>query len=154
VARAQQPRKLPTIGFLGANNASFELASTDAFVQRLRELGWIENQTVAIEYRFPSDGRAVIPACGGSHLQSGSQVPRRSARMSVPQTDATSSGTGVRVHEGAALSERQRMNLWPLLACAGIIALVAIVFVQQSWVKHRAIEAAHERATEQVQSEK
>src|SRR5262245_55527382 len=37
-ARAQQPTKLPTIGFLGANNASFERASTDAFVQRLREL--------------------------------------------------------------------------------------------------------------------
>jgi putative tryptophan/tyrosine transport system substrate-binding protein len=37
-ARAQQPTKLPTIGFLGANNASFERASTDALVQRLREL--------------------------------------------------------------------------------------------------------------------
>jgi ribosomal protein L16/L10AE len=46
------------------------------------------------------------------------------------------------------------MNLWPLLACAGIIALFTIVFVQQSWIKHRAIEAAHERATEQVEPEK
>jgi len=55
-AHAQQPAKLPTIGFLGANNASFERASTDAFVQRLRELGWIENQTVAIEYRW-AEGR-------------------------------------------------------------------------------------------------
>src|SRR5262244_2750302 len=45
--RAQQTTKLPTIGFLGANNATFERASTDAFVQRLRELGWIENRTVA-----------------------------------------------------------------------------------------------------------
>jgi putative ABC transport system substrate-binding protein len=55
-ARAQQPGKLPTIGFLGANNATFERASTDAFVQRLRELGWIENRTVAIEYRW-AEGR-------------------------------------------------------------------------------------------------
>src|SRR5712692_5206951 len=55
-ARAQQSRKLPTIGFLGANTASFERASTDAFVQRLRELGWIENRTVAIEYRW-GEGR-------------------------------------------------------------------------------------------------
>jgi putative tryptophan/tyrosine transport system substrate-binding protein len=53
---AQQPRKLPTIGFLGANNASFERASTDAFVRRLRELGWIENQSVSIEYRW-AEGR-------------------------------------------------------------------------------------------------
>src|SRR5439155_20955734 len=55
-ARAQQPAKLPTIGFLGANNATFERASADAFVQRLRELGWIENRTVAIEYRW-AEGR-------------------------------------------------------------------------------------------------
>jgi ABC-type uncharacterized transport system substrate-binding protein len=56
VARAQQSTKLPTIGFLGANNATFERASTDAFVQRLRELGWIENRTIAIEYRW-AEGR-------------------------------------------------------------------------------------------------
>jgi putative tryptophan/tyrosine transport system substrate-binding protein len=55
-ARAQQPPKLPTVGFLGPVNAAFERASTDAFVQRLRELGWIENQTVAIEYRW-AEGR-------------------------------------------------------------------------------------------------
>jgi putative tryptophan/tyrosine transport system substrate-binding protein len=55
-ARAQQAGKLPTIGFMGANNATFERVSTDAFVQRLRELGWIENRTVAIEYRW-AEGR-------------------------------------------------------------------------------------------------
>jgi putative ABC transport system substrate-binding protein len=55
-ARAQQTPKLPTIGFLGPNTASFERASTDAFLQRLRELGWIENRTVAIEYRW-AEGR-------------------------------------------------------------------------------------------------
>src|SRR6516162_3637694 len=54
-ARAQQPAKLRTIGFLGANNATFERASTDAFVQRLRELGWVENRTVAIEYRWAEE---------------------------------------------------------------------------------------------------
>src|SRR5262249_23777944 len=55
-ARAQQPTKLPTIGFLGANNPTFERASIDAFVQRLHELGWIENRTVSIEYRW-AEGR-------------------------------------------------------------------------------------------------
>ncbi len=55
-ARAQQAGRLPTIGFLGANTASTQRTSTDAFVQRLRELGWIENQTVAIEYRW-GEGR-------------------------------------------------------------------------------------------------
>jgi ABC-type uncharacterized transport system substrate-binding protein len=55
-AVAQQPAKLPTVGFLGPSTASFERASTDAFLQRLRELGWIENRTVAIEYRW-AEGR-------------------------------------------------------------------------------------------------
>jgi putative ABC transport system substrate-binding protein len=50
--RAQQTAKLPTIGFLGANTASAQREWTDAFVQRLRELGWIEGRTVAIEYRW------------------------------------------------------------------------------------------------------
>ena len=55
-ARAQQSARLPTIGFLGANNPTFERASIDAFVQRLHELGWIENRTVSIEYRW-AEGR-------------------------------------------------------------------------------------------------
>jgi putative ABC transport system substrate-binding protein len=55
-AGAQQPGKLPTIGFLGANTASAQRDWTDAFVQRLRELGWIEGRTVAIEYRW-AEGR-------------------------------------------------------------------------------------------------
>jgi putative tryptophan/tyrosine transport system substrate-binding protein len=49
--RAQQP-KLPTIGFLGSTTPSAWRPWTAAFVQRLRELGWIESRTVAIEYRW------------------------------------------------------------------------------------------------------
>jgi len=51
-ARAQQSPKRPTIGFLGANTASAMRQWTDAFVQRLRELGWIEDRTVTIKYRW------------------------------------------------------------------------------------------------------
>ena len=55
-ARAQQSGRLPTIGFLGANTAVAQREFTDAFVQRLRELGWIEGRNVAIEYRW-AEGR-------------------------------------------------------------------------------------------------
>jgi putative ABC transport system substrate-binding protein len=47
-----QQTKLPTIGYLGATTAAAERSRTDAFVQRLRELGWIEGNTVIIEYRW------------------------------------------------------------------------------------------------------
>ena len=53
-ARAQQPAK--TIGFLGANSPALQSQWTAAFVQRLRELGWIEGRTIAIEYRW-AEGR-------------------------------------------------------------------------------------------------
>ena len=55
-AEAQQPRKLPIIGFLGPLTSSAMSEWTAAFVQRLRELGWIEGRTVAIEYRW-AEGR-------------------------------------------------------------------------------------------------
>ena len=55
-ARAQQPGKLPTIGFLGANTRLVDSQRLAAFVERLRELGWIENRTVTIEYRW-GEGR-------------------------------------------------------------------------------------------------
>jgi ABC-type uncharacterized transport system substrate-binding protein len=55
-ASAQQAARLPTIGFLGANTPSTQSQWTAAFVQRLRELGWIEGRTVAIEYRW-AEGR-------------------------------------------------------------------------------------------------
>jgi putative ABC transport system substrate-binding protein len=54
-ARAQQPNKLPTIGVLLGDASSWS-AWAAAFVQRLRQLGWIEGRTVAIEYRW-SEGR-------------------------------------------------------------------------------------------------
>jgi len=56
-ARAQQAAKVPVIGFLGAGTSSSGNQWSAAFVQRLRELGWIEGQTVAIEYRW-ADGRS------------------------------------------------------------------------------------------------
>jgi ABC-type uncharacterized transport system substrate-binding protein len=55
-ARAQQPAKLPTIGFLGQTTRSGGSEWVAAFVQRLHELGWNEGRTIAIEYRW-AEGR-------------------------------------------------------------------------------------------------
>ena len=51
-ARAQQPAKQPTIGFLGGQSRSTISHLEAAFVQRLRELGWIEGSNIAIERRW------------------------------------------------------------------------------------------------------
>jgi putative tryptophan/tyrosine transport system substrate-binding protein len=55
-ARAQQPGKLPTVGLLVATTLLVESPRVASFVQRLRELGWIDGRTVAIEIRY-ADGR-------------------------------------------------------------------------------------------------
>jgi putative ABC transport system substrate-binding protein len=56
VARAQQPGKLRTVGYLGSGSAAVQTQFALAFAQRMRELGWIEGKTLAIEYRW-GEGR-------------------------------------------------------------------------------------------------
>jgi putative tryptophan/tyrosine transport system substrate-binding protein len=56
-ARAQQQEKLPTIGFLGTTTPVAWSNYVPACVQRLRELGWVEGRSVAIEYRW-AEGRS------------------------------------------------------------------------------------------------
>ena len=69
-ARAQQAGNPPTIGFMGSGTPAADHPWTAALVQRLRELGWIEGRTVAIEYRW-GDERARVtrrlqPSSSGS----------------------------------------------------------------------------------------
>jgi putative ABC transport system substrate-binding protein len=60
-ARAQQPGKLPTIGYMGQGTPAAEAKRVAAFVGRLRELSWIEGRTVAIDYRW-TEGRSDLAA--------------------------------------------------------------------------------------------
>ena len=61
-ARAQQA-KIATIGLLGTGNAAAQSQWTAAFVQRMRELGWVEGRNLAIEYRWAEGLGAVGRAC-------------------------------------------------------------------------------------------
>jgi putative ABC transport system substrate-binding protein len=56
LAASAQQSKPPTIGFLGTSTSVAMNRWVTAFVQRLRELGWVEGRTVAIEYRW-AEGR-------------------------------------------------------------------------------------------------
>jgi putative ABC transport system substrate-binding protein len=55
-AEAQQPTKVPRIGYLTAQTSPAELPRIDAFRQGLRALGYIEGQNIAIDFRF-TDGK-------------------------------------------------------------------------------------------------
>jgi putative tryptophan/tyrosine transport system substrate-binding protein len=49
---AQQPKKVPRIGFLASRSPSSFSSETEAFRQGLRELGYVEGQNIGIEYRY------------------------------------------------------------------------------------------------------
>jgi putative ABC transport system substrate-binding protein len=55
-ARAQDAAKSRTIGFLGSATPSTQGEWNAAFVQHMRELGWMEGRTVRIEFRW-AEGR-------------------------------------------------------------------------------------------------
>jgi putative ABC transport system substrate-binding protein len=51
-AEAQQPKKVPRIGLLVPFSASSDSPRRDAFLQGLRDLGYVEGKNIAIEYRY------------------------------------------------------------------------------------------------------
>jgi putative ABC transport system substrate-binding protein len=55
-ARAQQA-KVATIGLLGTGSAAAQSQWTAAFVQRMRDLGWVDGRNLTIEYRW-AEGRS------------------------------------------------------------------------------------------------
>jgi len=56
IAEAQQPKKVPRIGFLATVSPSTISDRVEAFRQGLRELGYVEGKTIVIEYRW-AEGR-------------------------------------------------------------------------------------------------
>ncbi len=60
-AEAQQPNKLPRIGFLSTNSRSSESPRVEAFRQGLNEHGYAEGQNIVIEYRYADRKRDRLP---------------------------------------------------------------------------------------------
>src|SRR5215475_8081964 len=56
MAEAQQPKKVPRIGYLVASSPSLNPSLREAFHQGLRELGYLEGKNILIEYRY-ADGK-------------------------------------------------------------------------------------------------
>ena len=61
LAEAQQPAKVPHIGFLDNSTASGIAVLFEAFRQELSKLGWIEGKNITIEYRFAEQKNDRLP---------------------------------------------------------------------------------------------
>jgi len=60
-ARAQSPRKVPRIGVLLPGTAASFALRTKALLEGLRDLGYVEGQTIAIEWRWGQDRVEGLP---------------------------------------------------------------------------------------------
>src|SRR6266542_6580676 len=57
MAEAQQPKKVARIGYLSSSDAATDSARAGGLRLALRELGYIEGQNIAIEYRYAEGKR-------------------------------------------------------------------------------------------------
>ena len=89
-ADAQQPAKIPRIGFLLAVPASTISARLEAFRQSLRELGYVEGQNIFIEWRSTEGKADRLPALAAELVRlkvdlivTGGPPPTRSAKQAT-----------------------------------------------------------------------
>ncbi|MBI2179382.1 MAG: ABC transporter substrate-binding protein, partial [Deltaproteobacteria bacterium] len=60
-ARAQQPKKVPLLGYLSSFDPASESARAEGIRLALRELGYVEGQNIAIEYRYAEGKSYRVP---------------------------------------------------------------------------------------------
>jgi len=70
-AQAQQPAKVPRIGFLssGSLSSTREVGQVEAFRQGLQELGYVEGRNIVIEYRYAEGVEERLPKLAGELVQ-------------------------------------------------------------------------------------
>ena len=64
-AEAQQAKKIPRIGYLSSVDPATESTRSEAIRQALRQLGYIDGQNIAIEYRYAEGKRDRLPELAG-----------------------------------------------------------------------------------------
>jgi putative tryptophan/tyrosine transport system substrate-binding protein len=89
-AEAQQPTKVPRIGYLAANFPSTNLARIEAFRQGLRDLGYVEGKSIVIEWRYAEGKPDRLPALAAELVRikvdvivSAGPPPTRSAKQAT-----------------------------------------------------------------------
>jgi ABC-type uncharacterized transport system substrate-binding protein len=103
MADAQQPKKVPRIGYLSSFDAATESARSEPFRLALRELGYNEGQSVAIEYRYAEGKMDRLPELAAEVVRlkvdiivvSGGALPIRAAMNTTKTIPIVMSGGGV-----------------------------------------------------------
>jgi len=110
--QAQQPAKIPRVGFLLFPSRSAIAEPLDAFRQGMRELGYVEGQNIAIEYRYADGKFDRLPHLAGELVRSqvdvivagGGLSAIRSAKNATSTIPIVMTGTADPVASGLILS--------------------------------------------------
>src|SRR6266498_2708840 len=102
-AEAQQPTKVPRIGYLSADDAASESSRAEPIRLALRELGYIEGQNLAIEYRYAEGKRDRLPELAAELVRlkvdiilvTGGDPGIRAAKNATKTIPIVMSGSGV-----------------------------------------------------------
>jgi len=107
LADAQQPNKVPVVGFLAASSAALAQSNIDAFRQGLRDSGYIEGKNILIEYRYTegqgkrqSDYAAEFVRLKVDVIVTGSTVAVRAAKQLSGTIPIVMAGAGDPVSTG------------------------------------------------------
>ena len=103
VAEAQQPKKVPLIGYLSTSDAATDSTLLEAIRLALRERGHIEGQNIAIEYRYAEGKRDRFPELAAELVRlkvdiivvAGGEVPIRAAKNATKTIPIVMAGRGI-----------------------------------------------------------
>jgi ABC-type uncharacterized transport system substrate-binding protein len=101
-ASAQQPKKVPRIGYLAASDAASESARAEAIRLALRERGYIDGQNIATEYRYGEGKLDRVPELAAELVRlkvdiiivAGGAGPVRAAKNATKTIPIVMAGTG------------------------------------------------------------
>src|SRR5207244_5435618 len=102
LAQAQQPKKVPRIGYLSAFEPTTESTRSEAIRRALRELGYIEGQNIAIEYRYAEGKQDRYPELAAELVRlkvdiivvPGGEIPIRAAKNATKTIPIVMVGQG------------------------------------------------------------
>src|SRR5262249_44182372 len=129
-ARAQQPGKLPTIGFIGAETPSAGGQLLAGFVARLSELGWVDGRNVAIEYRWAEGRNEPLAEFAAEFVRrkvdvivTGATPPTIAAKQATSIIPIVFAAAGDPIGTGLVASLAQRAATSPACHCNSPISL-------------------------------
>ena len=102
LAEAQQAKKVPRIGYLSSSDAASESNRFEAIRLALRELGYIEGQNIATEYRYAEGKQDRLPGLAAELVRlkvdiiviAGGTIPIRAAKNATKTIPIVMSGGG------------------------------------------------------------